>query len=113
MRNRKKIFSNLLFFLEFSDYGDAWRKSQFDDTPELLQMCETLWKEVSPLYKKLHAFVRMRLKDYYTKHYPNYKFPTDGTIPAHLLGNKMKCYISTMYASKIPYPFFLSKIYIF
>lgn len=72
---------------EYSDFGDAWRKIQFDDTPELLQMCETLWKEVSHLYKKLHAFVRMRLKDYYSKHFPSYKFPTDGTIPAHLLGN--------------------------
>ncbi|XP_063424632.1 angiotensin-converting enzyme-like [Mytilus trossulus] len=89
---------------EFSDYGDAWRKSQFDDTPELLQMCESLWKEVLPLYKKLHAFVRMRLKDYYTKHYPNYKFPTDGTIPAHLLGNMWAQEWQGVYEIVKPFP---------
>jgi hypothetical protein len=42
----------------------------------------TIWKTVEPLYQKLHAFVRMKLR----KQYPN-KMPTDGTIPAHILGN--------------------------
>ena len=53
-------------------------------------MCEKLWKDVAILYKKLQAYIRKRLRDYYAKHYPAYKFPTDGSIPAHLLGTFSK-----------------------
>ena len=47
------------------------------------QDIEKLYKEVEPLFKKLHAFVRMKIK----KFYKNQRFPKDGTIPAHVLGN--------------------------
>ncbi|XP_077483573.1 angiotensin-converting enzyme-like protein Ace3 isoform X2 [Amblyomma americanum] len=39
------------------------------------------WTEVYPLYVKLHAFVRKLLRGKYGSF-----MPTDGTIPAHLLG---------------------------
>jgi peptidyl-dipeptidase A len=52
------------------------------ETEDFEEQMATLWKTVEPFYQKLHAFVRMKLR----KQYPN-KMPTDGTIPAHILGN--------------------------
>lgn len=52
------------------------------ETENISEIVDALWEEVSPLYKKLHSFVRKKLNDIY----PN-KLPQDGTIPAHLLGN--------------------------
>ena len=78
----------LFFILGYSDYGEVWRSEQFDDTKDLIEICEKVWNDISPLYKKLHAYVRMRLRNYYAEKFPNYNFPKDGTIPAHLLGNE-------------------------
>ena len=47
--------------------------------PEL----ERLWQQVRPLYLSLHAYVRSKL----AKKYGPQLVPTDGPIPAHLLGN--------------------------
>ncbi|EEC18043.1 angiotensin-converting enzyme, putative [Ixodes scapularis] len=55
---------------------------------------DTVWEEVAPLYKKLHAFVRMKLKSIYKE-----KLPTDGTIPAHLLGNMWAQSWDSLYAN--------------
>jgi peptidyl-dipeptidase A len=45
--------------------------------------CERIWIEVSPLYQQLHAYVRRKLQE----RFPAGNFPTEGHIPAHLLGN--------------------------
>ena len=42
---------------------------------------DQLLKDIMPLYKQLHAFVRGRLCEIY----PN-RFDCNGPIPAHLLG---------------------------
>ncbi|XP_064471767.1 angiotensin-converting enzyme-like [Ornithodoros turicata] len=64
----------------YENLKDSWLENY--ETENITDMVDALWEEVSPLYKKLHAFVRKKLKEIY----PN-RIPKDGTIPAHLLGN--------------------------
>ena len=70
----------------FEDLGDAWRQKSFYETPDLVEMTENLWQEIKPLYVQLHSYVRRKLRAYYVKNHPEYDFPNDGSIPAHLLG---------------------------
>ncbi|CAG2109942.1 unnamed protein product [Medioppia subpectinata] len=65
---------------EFKTLDDLWLFPW--ETPDIKTQTEDLWKKLNPFYEKLHAYVRKHLK----KAYPD-KLPTDGTIPAHLLGN--------------------------
>lgn len=53
------------------------------ETTNFKTQIEQLWNEIQPYYRKLHAFVRKRLRQFYGESL----FPTDGTIPAHILGN--------------------------
>jgi peptidyl-dipeptidase A len=66
----------------FKTLDDLWLFSWETNKTEFKEQMETLWQEVEGIYKKLHTYVRMKLR----KQYAN-KMPTDGTIPAHLLGN--------------------------
>ncbi len=69
--------------LGFSDVGVMWR-SNYDMPPDAFAAeIERLWEQVKPLYLALHAHVRASLA---TK-YGSDLVPTDGRIPAHLLGN--------------------------
>ncbi|XP_067687786.1 angiotensin-converting enzyme-like [Haliotis asinina] len=68
---------------DYKDYGDYWRDAQFDETPDLEQLCDRLWSDVKPLYVQLQAYVRRRLTDFYGEDIVG----TNGAIPAHLLGN--------------------------
>ena len=43
---------------------------------------DRLWDQVRPLYLKLHAYVRLKLREKYGD-----AVPANGPIPAHLLGN--------------------------
>ena len=52
------------------------------ETTDFKQQIEDLWQELRPHYQLLHAFVRMKLRQRYGS-----RMPSDGTIPAHLLGN--------------------------
>jgi len=65
----------------YSDNGEYWR-SWYEDSA-FREDCERLWNEVSPLYQQLHAYIRRKLQ----QRYPTGTFPTEGHIPAHLLGN--------------------------
>ena len=49
----------------YSDYGDQWRQKY--ETTEYENMCLGLYKEIEPLYKELHAYVRSRLLKVYGK----------------------------------------------
>lgn len=77
----------------FEDLGDAWRQREFFDTPELVQIVEDLWQELRPMYVQLHSYVRRKLETYYAKNHPDFDFPKDGSIPAHLLGNFLQIII--------------------
>src|SRR3954469_11729988 len=68
--------------LGFADTGAMWR-SKYDMPPdEFTKELDRLWDQVRPLYLKLHAYVRMKLRDKYGD-----VVPATGPIPAHLLGN--------------------------
>ena len=69
--------------LGFADTGALWR-SGYDMTPEQFSAdLERVWKQVEPLYKELHTYVRRKL----IQKYGAAAQRKDGMIPAHLLGN--------------------------
>src|SRR5436190_8338700 len=66
----------------FADTGAMWR-SKYDMAPdEFTKELDRLWDQVRPLYLKLHAYVRLKLRDKYGD-----LVPANGPIPAYLLGN--------------------------
>src|SRR3954468_19154245 len=68
--------------LGFADTGAMWR-SKYDMPPDqFTKELDRLWDQVRPLYVKLHAYVRLKLRDKYGA-----VVPEKGPIPAHLLGN--------------------------
>jgi peptidyl-dipeptidase A len=68
--------------LGFADTGAMWR-AKYDMPPdEFTKELDRLWDQVRPLYLKLHAYVRMKLREKYGD-----LVPAEGPIPAHLLGN--------------------------
>ncbi len=68
--------------LGFADTGAMWR-SKYDMPPDAFtKELDRLWDQVRPLYVKMHAFVRMKLREKYGD-----AVPATGPIPAHLLGN--------------------------
>jgi peptidyl-dipeptidase A len=68
--------------LGFADTGAMWR-SKYDMPPdEFTRELDRLWEQVRPLYLKLHAYVRLKLRAKYGD-----AVPAQGPIPAHLLGN--------------------------
>jgi peptidyl-dipeptidase A len=69
--------------LGFRDLGALWR-SRYELSPDAFaQEVERLWKEVEPLYRLLHAYVRVRLREVYG---PDL-IAERGPLPAHLMGN--------------------------
>ena len=68
--------------LGFANTGAMWR-SKYDMPPdEFTRELDRLWDQVRPLYLKLHAYVRIKLRAKYGD-----IVPEKGPIPAHLLGN--------------------------
>jgi len=68
--------------LGFADTGAMWRV-KYDMPPDAFaKELDRLWTQVQPLYLKLHAYVRMKLREKYGD-----VVPEKGPIPAHLLGN--------------------------
>ncbi|MBI3493539.1 MAG: M2 family metallopeptidase [Acidobacteria bacterium] len=68
--------------LGFADTGAMWR-AKYDMPPDAFtKELDRLWDQVRPLYLKLHAYTRMKLREKYGD-----IVPANGPIPAHLLGN--------------------------
>ena len=68
--------------LGFADTGAMWR-SKYDMPPDdFTKELDRLWDQVRPLYLKLHAYMRLKLREKYGD-----IVPANGPIPAHLLGN--------------------------
>ena len=66
----------------FADTGAMWR-AKYDMPPgAFMKEVDRLWEQVRPLYVKLHAYARLKLRDKYGD-----LVPANGPIPAHLLGN--------------------------
>jgi len=69
--------------LGFNDTGTLWR-SKYDMPPdEFARELDRLWEQVRPLYVQLHAYVRWKLRE----KYGDQVVPSNGPIPADLLGN--------------------------
>src|SRR5438105_4702259 len=68
--------------LGFADTGAMWRAKYAMPPDEFTKELDRLWGQVRPLYLKLHAYVRMKLRDKYGD-----IVPANGPLPAHLLGN--------------------------
>jgi peptidyl-dipeptidase A len=69
--------------LGYHDTGELWRAG-YDMTPaEFSAEVERAWKQLEPLYRELHTYVRNRLIAKYGKAAER----PDGMIPAQLLGN--------------------------
>lgn len=69
--------------LGFSDTGAYWRSKYDMPADEFANELDRLWGQVKPLYNSLHCHVRAKLVEQYGAD----KVPSDGPIPAHLLGN--------------------------
>ena len=68
--------------LGFADSGAMWR-AKYDMTPDAFAAeVDRLWEQMKPLYVSLHAYVRSKLHEKYGD-----LVPTNGPIPADLLGN--------------------------
>jgi peptidyl-dipeptidase A len=68
--------------LGFADTGAMWR-SRYDMPADAFSTeLDRLWDQVRPLYLKLHAYMRLKLREKYGD-----IVPASGPIPAHLLGN--------------------------
>ena len=69
--------------LGYNDTGELWR-ANYDMTPaEFSAELERAWKQLEPLYRELHDYVRTKLIAKYGKAAER----PDGMIPAQLLGN--------------------------
>jgi peptidyl-dipeptidase A len=84
----------------FSDMGSLWR-SGYDMRPADFEAdIERLWKDVKPLYEKLHCFVGKKLRAKYGKD----KVPVGKPLPAHLLGNMWAQQWDGIYDIVEPFP---------
>jgi peptidyl-dipeptidase A len=68
--------------LGFADTGAMWRMKYDMPADEFTKELDRLWGQVRPLYVKLHAYVRIKLRQKYGD-----VVPESGPLPAHLLGN--------------------------
>ena len=68
--------------LGFVDTGAMWRQKYDMPADDFTKELDRLWEQVRPLYLKLHAYARMKLRARYGD-----AVPPDGPLPAHLLGN--------------------------
>jgi peptidyl-dipeptidase A len=68
--------------LGFADTGAMWRSKYDMSADDFTKEVDRLWNQVRPLYVKLHAYVRMKLREKYGN-----IVPENGPLPAHLLGN--------------------------
>lgn len=59
------------------EYYRSWYEQ-----PDFEAHLSNLFNDLAPLYNQLHAYVRRKLKQYYSGE----TFPSSGHIPAHILG---------------------------
>uniref|UniRef100_A0AAX7SMK9 Angiotensin-converting enzyme n=1 Tax=Astatotilapia calliptera TaxID=8154 RepID=A0AAX7SMK9_ASTCA len=92
----------------FEDYGAYWRynyETLEDDImyhytgDELMEDVRVIYKQILPLYKELHAYVRAKLMEVYPGH-----IDSDGFLPAHLLGDMWGRFWTNLYSLTVPYP---------
>ncbi|ESO07109.1 hypothetical protein HELRODRAFT_76483, partial [Helobdella robusta] len=100
----------------YKDASVVWKLGDYDDAGIESSM-DALMAEIMPLYRKLHAFVRKKLYDFYIKKNSSSsttkfgevaeeinKFEPDGYIPAHILGNIFCQHWTNILDLVLPFP---------
>ena len=82
------------------DLGDLWKGGYDMSVAEFEQESERLWSQVEPLYEALHCHVRAQLGAKYGEDL----VPSNGPIPAHLLGNMWSQSWGNIYDLLEPFP---------
>ncbi|XP_056134356.1 angiotensin-converting enzyme 2 [Lampris incognitus] len=92
----------------YEDYGAYWRynyetieeESQYKySRNQLMDDVDSIYNEILPLYKELHAYVRAKLIEVYPD-----QIDPEGPLPAHLLGDMWGRFWTNLYPLSIPYP---------
>ncbi|XP_070690202.1 angiotensin-converting enzyme 2 [Pempheris klunzingeri] len=92
----------------FQDYGAYWRYNYetIEEDPQLkytgdqlMKDVDSIYNQILPLYKELHAYVRARLMKVYKE-----GIDPEGPLPAHLLGDMWGRFWTNLYPLSIPYP---------
>ncbi|CAL8246369.1 unnamed protein product [Lota lota] len=92
----------------FEDYGAYWRYNYetIEEEPrysytrdELMGDVRSIYKQILPLYKELHAYVRSKLMETYPGH-----IHSEGPLPAHLLGDMWGRFWTNLYPLSVPFP---------
>lgn len=92
-------FKNRLAKLNgFTDHGDVWRQKY--EINDLEAVVRSLFQEIEPFYRQLHAYIRRRLHSVYGPE----KISLKGPLPAHLLGDLWGRFWSGLYEIAQPYP---------
>ena len=79
----------------WKDIGEYWRS--FYEVEDFEDMVEGFWAKLKPLFQELHAYVRYRLSQKYSK------MKNKGPIPAHLLGDMWAMTWENIYDLVEPY----------
>lgn len=91
----------------FEDYGAYWRYNYetIEEDPvykytraQLMDDVRSIYRQILPLYKELHAYVRAKLMTVYPHIDP------EGPLPAHLLGDMWGRFWTNLYPLMVPYP---------
>jgi len=84
--------------IELTNLGQMWRVPY--ESSNLKGDVKAMYNEMLPMYKHLHAYVRMQLRKYYGEA----NVPKKGPIPSHLLGDIFAEDWSNIYDIVVPYP---------
>ncbi|XP_076040677.1 angiotensin-converting enzyme-like [Oratosquilla oratoria] len=82
----------------FDNMGDMWIMPYESDT--FRQDVDDLWTQLKPLYRQIHAYVRRKLREVYSKDVISKR----GPIPANLMGNMWAQSWSEVSDLMVPYP---------
>ena len=69
--------------LGYSGLDDLWFSKYDMPADKFLEVTDSVWEEVKPLYEALHCHVRSQLNEYYGDEI----VPPEGPLPVHLTGN--------------------------
>ena len=69
--------------LGYSGLDDLWFSKYDMPADKFLEVTDSVWEEVKPLYEALHCHVRSQLNEYYGDEI----VPPEGSLPVHLTGN--------------------------
>ncbi|XP_026481585.1 angiotensin-converting enzyme-like [Ctenocephalides felis] len=95
------LMNEASYLNNYCDTAFEWL-TEFDplQPDEMKSIAKKLWKQVEPLYKQLHAYVRYKLRCIYGERL----IPVGGCIPAHLLGNMWAQTWTNLFNETMPFP---------